>query len=273
MSSSSITSIADCKKMDYKNGHGKWNEELELEIKAFVRQSLSYSDTTPLFERLMERFETHYSMPCGTIAQFERRSKKMKGDLWEHFCLLYLKAKGYGKCWLIGDLPTDIADGLNLKNRDMGIDIVVEHDNGYFAVQAKWRSNPHKKTKTSITWTQLSTFYSLCARSGPWLKYIVMTNCDYVRRQGKKYEKDQTIAKTQFSKCPREIWSGIAGLSRGYSLIDEDDEDEQDEEEEDKEEDKPLTLKITQEEQSKINRAKFLSRYDSVRAPVKGSSS
>ena len=32
----------------------------------------------------------------------------------------------------------------------------------------------------------VSTFYGLCARTGPYYRYIVMTTADYVRRVGHK---------------------------------------------------------------------------------------
>jgi hypothetical protein len=152
------------------------------------------------------------------MAQLKRCTKQESGLLWEQFCVMWLRAKGYGECWMIGDTPEEVLKELNLSRRDFGIDIVVKHENGYFAVQAKWRSGKPGK-KTALTWNQLSTFYALCARSGPWLKYIVMTNCDSVRRLGKKWKMDQTIVKAGFRGCKREVWQSIAGLSVGYSLL------------------------------------------------------
>lgn len=220
-----ITTIRDVKRQDYKKPHGKWNSQLEDEITRSIRAVLSTNQNC--FDTLNERFESYYALPCSNIAQFEKRTKKAKGDLWEHFCLMYLKRKGYGECWLIGDTPSEVLEKLNLKSADMGIDIVVKHQNGFFAIQSKYRTNPHQKKTLSLSWNQLSTFYALCARSGPWLKYIVMTNCDYVRRIGKKWKYDQTIAKKSFQSeklCPRAFWQSMAGLSQGYSLIDEKEE-------------------------------------------------
>jgi hypothetical protein len=116
------------------------------------------------------------------------------------------------------DVPHEILDKLKMSRVDMGIDIIIQHENGFFAVQAKWRSNKKKSEKKSLTWNSLSTFYALCARTGPWLKYIVITNCDYVRRQGKKFKMDQTIAKGSFVACKRDAWFKTAGMKTGSTL-------------------------------------------------------
>lgn len=152
------------------------------------------------------------------MSQLKKRTKNESGFIWEHFCLMYLKSKGYGECWLISDTPEEILKKLNLSRMDMGIDIVIKHKNGFFAVQAKWRSNKKNTSKISLTWNKLSTFYALCARSGHWLKYIVITNCDYVRRQGRKSKMDQTIAKGSFLGCKRESWIKMAGIGEGKSV-------------------------------------------------------
>ena len=149
----------------------------------------------------------------------KKRTKNESGFVWEHFCLMYLKSKGYGECWLISEVPVDILNKLNLSRMDMGIDIIIKHNNGFFAVQAKWRSNKNKKSKISLTWNKLSTFYALCARTGPWLKYIVITNCDFVRRQGKKFKMDQTIAKGSFISCKRDIWVDMCGMKQGNKMV------------------------------------------------------
>ena len=189
-----ITSIKDVKKQDYKTPKCIWDSKIETEIQNYIRRSLSQSDTN-IFENISGHFQAFYDRYCSNMTQLKKRTKNESGFIWEHFCLMYLKSKGYGECWLIADTPVEILKKLNLSRMDMGIDIVIKHKNGFFAVQAKWRSNKKKASKIALTWNQLSTFYALCARSGPWLKYIVITNCDYVRRQGRKSKMDQTIAK------------------------------------------------------------------------------
>ena len=51
-----------------------------------------------------------------------------------------------------------------------------------------------------LKWKQLSTFYALCGRTGPYEKYIVFTTADYVRRVGKKTSKDVTIGYHKLKK-------------------------------------------------------------------------
>ena len=74
----------------------------------------------------------------------------------------------------------------------MGIDIIVENDGIFQAIQCKYKKHTGYK-KNILTWKILSTFYALCLRTGPWDKYIVMTNCEYTLRQGKKTPKDFSI--------------------------------------------------------------------------------
>ena len=213
-----ITSLKDVKKQDYKDPKCKWDPKIEDEIKKYIRRALSKSDVN-IFEDISDYFQTYYDRPCNNMTTLKKRTKNESGFVWEHFCLMYLKSKGYGECWLISEVPVDILNKLNLSRMDMGIDIIIKHNNGFFAVQAKWRSNKNKKSKISLTWNKLSTFYALCARTGPWLKYIVITNCDFVRRQGKKFKMDQTIAKGSFISCKRDIWVDMCGMKQGNKMV------------------------------------------------------
>ena len=52
------------------------------------------------------------------------------------------------------------------------------------------------------------------------VKHIVITNCDYVRRQGKKYKMDQTIAKGSFLSCKRDAWIKMASMEEGKKVSD-----------------------------------------------------
>lgn len=205
-----ITTVNDIKRKEYKTPKCQWDPKLEDEIKKYIRSALSKSEGN-VFENISDCFQTFYNRPYDNMVELKKRTKNESGFIWEHFCVMYLHAKGYGECWLLADTPQEILDKLGLSRVDMGIDIIIKHDNGYFAVQAKWRSNNRKVSKMSLTWYQLSTFYALCARTGPWLKYIVITNCDYVRRQGKKFKMDQTIAKGSFIGCKRDIWCKMSG--------------------------------------------------------------
>ena len=238
-----IKSLKDVKKRDRKCS---WDPIIEKEIQLYIRRSLSRSEDN-IFDKISINFQSFYDRSCSNMTQLKKRSKNESGFIWEHFCLMYLKAKGYGECWLLADTPKEILDKLNLRRRDMGIDIIIKHKNGFFAVQAKWRSNRRKSSKIALTWNKLSTFYALCARTGPWLKYIVITNCDYVRREGKKCKMDQTIAKGSFRGCKREYWVKMADIKEGVELGENKNENIED-------------VKMSLREKQRLQRSNFLSR-------------
>src|SRR5665213_2692622 len=101
---------------------------LVQEIKASIRYSLSKnSDKAQIFSSLLDKFEAYYAKPCHNVLELKRRSTKTKGDLWENFCVLYLKAQAKWKSvWLLNDISVAIANKLSIAGQDMGIDIVVE---------------------------------------------------------------------------------------------------------------------------------------------------
>jgi hypothetical protein len=146
-----------------------------------------------LFDEFIKECEATYSKPAHNLTELRtRNNKKIRGDIFEDFCLLYLThVKGYETVWLLEDVPNDILYSLSMKRQDMGIDIVVSRPDGFYAVQCKYKKKEPRKT--SISWSALSTFYALCLRTGPWQKYIVMTTADYTRHQGPKTEKDLSI--------------------------------------------------------------------------------
>ena len=88
----------------------------------------------------------------------------------------------------------------------MGIDLIIEtHDSTYIAIQCKYKK--HVGTRQNIlSWKALSTFYALCLRSGPWDKYIVMTNCVYTRHQGKKTTQDVSYCLKTLQNITKDEW-------------------------------------------------------------------
>jgi hypothetical protein len=160
-----------------------------------------------LFDDFILECQKFYEEPAHTFTEMRiRDNKKIRGDIFEDFCVLYLKyVKKYDNAWRLEDVPEQILEKLSLKRKDMGIDLIVENKGNYSAVQCKYKKQLGYK-KTSITWKALSTFYALCMRSGPWDKYIVMTNCDYARHVGKKTEKDLSICIGTFRKISNDDW-------------------------------------------------------------------
>ena len=165
-----------------------------------------------LFDEFITECQRWYSQPAHTLQEMRTRdNKKVRGDIFEDFCALYLKeVRGYEEVWLLEDVPDEILVQLSLKRRDMGIDIIVRHNGEWFAVQCKYKTPTGKKSY--ITWSALSTFYAMCLRTGPWAKYIVMTNCDYTRHQGDKGPKDLSICLGTFRSTSSDQWLKMCGV-------------------------------------------------------------
>jgi Restriction endonuclease len=166
------------------------------------------------FEAECQKF---YNEPAHSFTEMRMRdNKKVRGDIFEEFCVVYLKhIKNYDDVWLLADVPDTILDELGMKRPDMGIDIVCRRGRTYSAVQCKYKK---QETKSKIvTWKALSTFYALCMRTGPWEKYIVMTNCSYVRHMGKKSNKDLSICLKTLQAITKDKWITMCGIE-GHTL-------------------------------------------------------
>jgi predicted helicase len=174
-----------------------------------------------LFDEFVKECQAWYSQPAHSLQEMRTRdSKKIRGDIFEEFCCLYLKeVKGFQDVWLLPDLPEELLEQLSLKRRDMGIDIIVRHNKEWYAVQCKYKT-PQLNKKSYITWSALSTFYAMCLRTGPWAKYIVMTNCDYTRHQGEKGPKDMSICLGTFRNIKSEEWLKMSKVE-GQSMQNE----------------------------------------------------
>jgi hypothetical protein len=151
-----------------------------------------------------------HSRPASTLAELDARDdKKQHGDLWEHFCVRYLvHCRSARAAWLLPDVPAAVRAALSLGASDMGIDIVaVDAAGSYWAVQCKWRApGSTGKARSYISWSQLSTFYALAARTGPYVKHLVLTNATGVRHVGARQPEDETVACGGFKKLARESW-------------------------------------------------------------------
>jgi len=161
-----------------------------------------------LFAEFISECQKWYENPAHTLSEMRmRENKKLRGDMFEEFSLLYLKyVKGYKNVWLLKDVPDDVLGKLTMIRKDMGIDLIIETvDTTYIAVQCKYKK--HVSTKQNIlSWSALSTFYALCLRTGPWEKYIVMTNCVYTRHQGKKTKQDVSYCLKTLQNITKDEW-------------------------------------------------------------------
>jgi predicted helicase len=177
-------------------------------------------DPKNLFDTFQEECQKWYEAPAHSLVEMRSRdNKKIRGDVFENFCVLFLKyAKGYEKVWRLADVPEDVLATLGLKRRDMGIDIIAEKNSKYTAVQCKYKKHTTVKPKNVLSWKALSTFFALCLQSGPWEKHIVMTNCDYVRHAGKKTPKDVSICLKTFRNTSKETWIQMCELQEPVQL-------------------------------------------------------
>jgi predicted helicase len=166
-----------------------------------------------LWDTFEEECQKFYEQPAHSLTEMRTRdNKKIRGDIFEEFCVVYLKNVGkYDQAWRLPDVPDDVLAKLNLPKRDTGIDIIAEKGGVYSAVQCKYKK--HVSTKKNIlTWKTLSTFYAMCMRTGPYQKYIVMTNCSYIRGIGKKTDKDQSICLKTLQNITKEQWTSMCAL-------------------------------------------------------------
>lgn len=136
--------------------------------------------------------------------------------------------------WLLKEIPKEVRFYLSLSKKDQGIDIVIRRlkkkrrdisspnnklnieDYKYIPVQCKFRTKSKTGILRRIKWEELSTYVALCAFTGPWESYIVMTNTTSIRyphmEKGMK-KKDQkyrfviqNMARTTFQNINREEW-------------------------------------------------------------------
>ena len=170
---------------------------------------------TNLFDDFILECQKWYEAPAHSFSEMRMRdNKKVRGDIFEEFCVLYLKfVKGHKNVWLLKDVPDEILVKLNVARRDMGIDIIVETtEETFIAVQCKYKK--HTSVKLNIlSWKSLSTFYALCLRTGPWEKYIIMTNCIYTRHQGKKTKQDISYCLKTLQNITKDEWLSMCKTS------------------------------------------------------------
>lgn len=177
---------------------------LHSTLKSMIGEALK---TSNIFESFVQKLATLDKKNMRDL----RADTSKKGDLWEAFCVEYLKLQKYDNVRLLRDAPPELLQNVGLSGRDMGIDIVATRNDKNVAVQCKFRAT------RSVTWRDIATFEALCARSGPWFEHIVMTNSPYVKRQG-THIKDVNMVKSTFETLERHEWCMLAGYGPGNTL-------------------------------------------------------
>ena len=190
----------------------------QLLYKIFLKSNNNF------FDDFIIECQSFYDKPAHNLLELkQRKNTKIKGDIFEEFCILYLtNIKKYSNVWLLKDVPEDILINLHLKRQDMGIDIIVENQGEFYAVQCKYKKAI--KSKNILSWKQLSTFYALCLKTGPYNKYIIMTNCDYTRHQGEKTIKDLSICLKSFQNISKDEWLSMCKIDDGQQINNDNDE-------------------------------------------------
>lgn len=161
-----------------------------------------------LFDEFLLECQKSYEKPAHSLKELKNRNnKKIKGDMFEEFSILYLKyVKQLKNVWLLKDVPSELLEKLSMKRQDMGIDIIAENlDGSFIAIQCKYKKATGFR-QNILSWRSLSTFYALCLRTGPWSKYIIITNCVYTRHQGKKTEKDASYCLKTLQNITKDEW-------------------------------------------------------------------
>ena len=135
-----------------------------------------------------------------------RMRRKSIGDAWEDFCVDYLiVCENYQSAQRLTDVGDNELVTYGLGRKDMGIDLIAKDAEGHpVAVQCKFR------TKGNVSWREISTFYALCARTGPWKTVSVMTNRNRVSREGNPLSHERAILCREFEAIPRHLWLVLA---------------------------------------------------------------
>jgi hypothetical protein len=169
-----------------------------------------------IFDELIKEIEAYFHRSVYSIQDMkDRDNKKTKGDFWELFCKDWLVASGkYINVWLLNDFNTQF--DLDFSKQDNGIDLIAQTATGWVAIQCKYRGRGKY-----VDWKSLSTFIGLCERTGPWEKYLVITNCVGISRKLPRTPKDQSICRKTFQNTTREHWMKMVGTYQPHTLKEE----------------------------------------------------
>lgn len=187
------------------------------EVQSWLRSPDSFMDSTDLLTAFIDRLEAATSAAVSTVGELKKHSNKAKGDYFEIFSLLYLVETYDWVMWRLADAPEWVLQECKLERTDLGVDLIGWCEEGWIAVQAKFRKPTERKEYSCVGWRELSTFYSRTDRSGPWYRRIVITTARGIRHVGEKSPGDRTIAHGTLSKIDRTVWLRMSG-SVGQAL-------------------------------------------------------
>lgn len=170
-------------------------------VKGWIYQNMNNLS----FENFSYFCGNYHTKKINTFQDLKSHNTKLIGDVFEAFCKLYLiHILKYQNVWFYNEIPIELKQQLKLTKRDMGIDILAVNDDEICAIQCKYRKR--NKKFTVINWKDLSTFYALTSRTGPYDKIIVMTNADSIKRIGNKPDSEVLLNFNKFNKLSFNEW-------------------------------------------------------------------
>ena len=116
--------------------------------------------------KILNQFGSYKNLNQQLEKYTKNNQTKLAGDIFELVVKLFLQTNPKYKSklknvWLLKEVDKKIKQKLNLPDKDEGIDLIAEtFDKRYWAIQAKYRSNP-KETLTLSGSGGLATFNSL----------------------------------------------------------------------------------------------------------------
>ena len=200
----------------------KKGENIENSLTNNIQTSNNLEGSS-LFDRFIKEIMVYSETPPTNLTEMRKnmRYTKYKGILFEIFCKKYFtQILNVDNVWRIEECPLNILNSLSLTKKDYGIDLIMQIGANFFPIQCKFKSpvklplsKELKYHYKSVTWGDLSTYYSLCATTGPWEKLIVFTNTMYINRKGKKNEKDWSVCYQKLNQLTHDDFIKILNIN------------------------------------------------------------
>ena len=199
------------------------------------------------YDRLILKIDDYFdTLTSNTMSGLKKKdNNRQKGIFFEQMTLQLCQHNAFTltfpgrlknisidpeRVWMFSDIPSDIRKEFGFTNQDNGIDLIAQNKQGkWLAIQCKYRKKPRHthapngiRLRWAVTWKDLSTFYSLCARTGPnvdlstgqrggWFKHLVITNATSINHKGKKNTTDISICQGTLRKISKDTWLKVVG--------------------------------------------------------------
>jgi hypothetical protein len=149
------------------------------------------------------------------ISNLGTENTKSVGDAFEIFVEAYLATHlklQVDAVWLVGQVPSDIREQLNLPKDAKGIDGVFRTRTGVLVpYQVKFRSQ-----RSYLTYTEIAPFLGLTERAND---RMVFTNSNELAEDVKNRDAMRTVRGTDFDDLTKDDFSAICGWLRQQPVI------------------------------------------------------